>query len=195
VKEALYQTIESRFSFPLPADYRQLEERGLFTLSKASHASEFTAPGSYLWLPDMEWYPLEEIAAFTFQAYHLPGFVPFAFTAGGDYWCWQPAHTDARGTRVVCCHRDCELATVYAPNLAAALYRQALAVCHDTELDAPSFLRRWSADLSGVFSADWCGRLHELAQRADRSTAASASERADIAYAEIDSEVRWMQPS
>jgi hypothetical protein len=194
VNEALYKAIEDRYGFPVPDDYRRLDSRGLLTLSASAHASAFTTLGSYLWLPDMEWYSLGDIAQFEFESYHKPGFVPFAFTAGGDHWCWQLDHTDERGTRVVCCHHDYELATVYAPNFAGALYRQTLAISDETELDVPAFLCRWAADLADIFSPQWCEHLRELAQRPNRSALASAYERADLAYEDLDTEIRWMEP-
>jgi len=141
----------------------------------------------------MEWYSLHDIAEFEFESSHLPGFVPFAFTGGGDYWCWQPEYTDERGTRVVCCYRDYELANVYAPNFATGLYRQALAVCQETELDVPAFLRRWASDLADIFPVRWCQRLRDLAERPDRSILASTYERADLADDDLDSEIRWRE--
>jgi len=199
VSGALYDAIESRYKFVVPDEYRCLEARGLFTISAPAHASAFYEPGSYLWLHDMEWYSLQDIVDFQFQSYHLPGFVPFAFTAGGDYWCWQPEHTDRRGTLVLCCHHDYEFATVYAPNFHTALYRQILDFCRspadDERIDAPSFLRRWAVDLVGVFPAAWCARLHHLADSPARSEEVSALEQTDIAFEQMDTEIRWMQPT
>jgi hypothetical protein len=129
MKEELFRRIEERYVFALPEEYRRLEARGLFALSNPAHASDSYEPGSYLWLNDMEWYSLQQIADFEFQSYHLPGFVPFAFSGGGDYWCWQPVNTDLRGTPVLCCFRDYEFATIYAPNFQSAIYRQILDFC------------------------------------------------------------------
>jgi hypothetical protein len=198
MNEALYKQIEDRYGFALPEEYQRLEARGLFAQSNPGHASEFYEPGSYLWLNDMEWYSLQEIAEFEFQSYHLPGFVPFAFTAGGDYWCWQPASTDERGTPVICCFHDYELATIYAPNFQAAVYRQILEFCKgsddDPDVDAVAFLRRWAIDLEPVFPPPWRNRLLELAAVPDASERASEFERTDLQYEIMDTEIRWMQP-
>lgn len=193
MNEALYRAIADRYGFSLPEDYRRLEARGLLHLSKSAHASAFTRPGSYLWLPDMEWLSLEAIAEFQFEAYCLPGFVPFAFTAGGDHWCWQPGYTSAHGTRVVYCPHDNFLATVYAPQFAGAVYRQALAICSETDLDAPAFLRRWAADLSDLFPARWRTRLLELAESPARALLARHNELTDLDHAEIGQNVPWMK--
>jgi len=194
---ALYKEIERLYGFDMPEEYRRLQARGLFNISAPAHASAFYAPGSYLWLNEMEWYSLQDIVDFEFQPYHLPGFVPFAFTAGGDYWCWQPAHGGSRGARVVCCYHDYELAAVYAPNFQTALYRQILDFCRSSadrdDLDSPAFLRRWAADLAEVFPPSWCTRLRSLADAPTRSEQASAIERVDISFEHMDTEIRWME--
>ena len=198
MSDILYKAIATRYGFVVPDEYRRLAARGLFTLSTPASASAFHEPGSYLWLHQMEWYSLQEIADFRFQPFHLPGFVPFAFTGGGDYWCWQPEYTDHRGTRVVCCYRDCEFAAVYAPNFHTALYRQILEFCRssadDAHVEPSAYLRRWATDLAEIFPASWCARLHQLADDPARSRQASAAEQADISFDLMDTEVRWMQP-
>lgn len=193
MNEPLYRAIADRYGFSLPEDYRRLEARGLLQLTAPAHASAFTQPGSYLWLPDMEWLTPQAIADFKFEDYHLPGFVPFACTASGDHWCWQPARTDQHGTPVLCCPHDDYFATVYAPNFAAALYRQTLAVCHETDLDAPAFLRRWAIDLANLLRPEWTARLQELAASPDRSTLASQLEQADFPRDHLDQKTRWMK--
>jgi len=194
--EHLYTAISQRFGFSLPDEYRRLESRGLLTLTAPAHASQFTKPGTYLWLNEMEWYSLEKIAEFKFWPDQLPGFVPFAFTGGGDDWCWQPEFTDSRGTRVVCCWHDSNMATVYAPDFASALFRQVIEFCSttdDDELDVPAFLRRWAIDLAPIFPTRWCEQLRQWAN-GTKLPALSFSEaavlaRQEIAYDLMDSEI------
>jgi hypothetical protein len=197
VSEALYNAIAARYGFAIPDEYRRLESRGLFTLSAAAHASTFYRPDSYLWLHDMEWYSPQAILDFEFEPYHLPGFVPFAFTGGGDYWCWHPAHADRRGAHVLCCCHDCELATIYAPNFHTALYRQILDFCvgssEDEDIDSSAFLHRWATDLAVIFPDSWCARLRQLADDPQRSEHASGIERADISFDLMGTEIPWMQ--
>lgn len=194
---ALYRSIEDRYGFSLPEAYRSLEERGLLDISVPAHASAFYEPGSYLWLNDMEWYSLQDIVDFHFQAWQLPGFVPFAFTAGGDFWCWQPAVADQMGARVVCCFRDNEFATVYAPNFHTALYRQILDFCRSPaeqeDINVPAFLSRWAIDLAGIFPALWCVKLRQLADVSGRIDEATRIERTDIIFDRKDTAVRWMK--
>ena len=172
---SLYTQIEARYGFNLPQEYRQLSERGWLTLDRPA-ANISTVPGDgYLYLCDMEWYSLEDIVAFEFPEYcepHLPHLVPFAFTGGGDYWCWQTDMSDHRGTRVLLCPHDSNSAVIYAPSFATALYRQALQYA-SSEVDGTqvgfaegqAFLRRWSVDLAFVLPAEWCRVLAELAAR------------------------------
>jgi hypothetical protein len=197
VSEALYNAIKARYGFAIPNDYCRLESRGLFTLPVAAHASAFYQPGSYLWLHDMEWYSPQAILDFEFEPYHLPGFVPFAFTGGGDYWCWHPAHIDRRGAHVLRCYHDCPLAAVYAPNFHTALYRQILDFCvcssEDEDIDASAFLHRWATELAVIFPDSWSARLRQLADDPQRSQRAPAIERADVSFDLMDTEIPWMQ--
>lgn len=194
-----YNALLVRYGFTVPKEYCQLEGRGLFRIASPCRASDFYEPGSYLWLHDMEWYSLQDIAGFKFESYHMAGFVPFACTAGGDYWCWQPAHTDERGTRVLCCHRDSEFATVYAPNFQTALFRQTLDFCRsstdDMDIDVAAFLHRWSIDLAEVFPASWSAHLLRLGSAPNRHELATEIEKTEIAFEQMDSEVRWMKPT
>ena len=88
----LYARIHERFGFEIPAVYRQMRDRGWMTLKGLAHVLDFLSGNGYLWMNDMEWHPLKDIADFRFGDYcepYLPGLVPFAFTGGGDQWCWQ----------------------------------------------------------------------------------------------------------
>lgn len=213
MSKELYRAIEERYGFSLPSEYCQMHARGFFTFSRPAHASHFTTPGDgYLWLNDMEWYPLEEIATFAFPDYyepHLPHLVPFAFTGGGDYWCWQTDKANERGTRVLLCPHDYELATIYAPNFAAALYRQALDyACYRFDEDGSdyrAFLNRWATDLACALPAQWCERLRDISCRLPVNWTSPGRpfrscispdeleeiERRDIAFPDLDVEISW----
>lgn len=198
MSDAIYEAIAKRYGFTIPDEYRRLESRGLFTISAPAHASAFYPPGSYLWLNDMEWYSPEDILNFEFQPWHLPGFVPFAFTGGGDYWCWHPARAGDQGFHVMCCFHDYEMATVYAPNFQTALYLQILQFCAESSerqsIDASKFLCRWAIDLAEIFPAAWSARLLQLADDPLRAEHATAFERTDIKSELVDTEIPWMQP-
>lgn len=173
--EALYSAIAERFGFSLPQEYILMDQRNFFTLKKPVDVSAFAVPGDgYLWLNDMEWYRLSEIAEFSFPDFyepHLPHLVPFAFTGGGDYWCWQTDRTNERGTRVLLCPHDCNEGNIYAPNFAAALFRQALSyACYgissrDDIEQCRGFLVRWAVDLSAIWPREYCDLLRDLADR------------------------------
>jgi hypothetical protein len=175
-----------------------------------------TIPGDgYLYMHEMEWYGLQEIAAFEFDDYyqpHLSGLVPFAFNGGGDKWCWQADKTDDRGTRVLLCYHDTGSAVVFAPNFQAALYRQALEYAHGwvgreyvSLVEGRAYLHRWSVDLAAIFPPAWCNVLAELATRTpvewsdlgERDTTLLTPEerrlieRRDIQFDEMDSEIPW----
>jgi hypothetical protein len=173
--ELLYARIAERFSFQMPPEYRRLRERGWLTYNQPPGQISTTPGNGYIWLNEMEWYPLEEIAEFSFPEYgepYLPHLVPFAFTGGGDYWCWQTDHGGEGGPRILLCAHDCYDGEIYAPNFATALYRQALEYAagpwdeSDTTGDEPrAHLRRYAHDLALIFPHAWCALLAELASR------------------------------
>ena len=220
-KASPYTRIKKRFAFDLPADYRAIRDRGWMTLELplGPHVNNSTVPGEgYLYLYDMEWYSLEEIAAFKFREYCcLPHLVPFAFTGSGDYWCWQADKSDGRGTRVLLCPHDNMMATVHAPNFAAALYREVLLYAslivdgkNPSFAEGRAYLRRYSVDLAVALPTEWCGVLAELAERTpyawshnwgrytqNHTSFLSPAERKqiedrDLQFTEMDAEVRWM---
>src|SRR4051812_46706906 len=89
------QAIRTRFNFETPDSYRALEARNLFEFTKKTRDMDLTKPGNhYLYFGDMEWYQPKDLLKFEFQNYHLPGFVPFAHAANGDFWCWYPKLAD-----------------------------------------------------------------------------------------------------
>jgi hypothetical protein len=51
----------------------------------------------YLWIPEMEWRSLADVRAFRAPGHWMPGFYSFAFSGGGDDWCWYPAATAGAG--------------------------------------------------------------------------------------------------
>ena len=78
----LYAAIEAKYGFAIPEDYRRMERDGFFDLKNDA---------TYLLIHEMEWLRPDEILAHKPADYHKPGFIPFAFTGGGDEWCWCPA--------------------------------------------------------------------------------------------------------
>jgi len=219
MSDALYRRIEERFGFSMPPEYRRMEARGFFSLDRPAVAWEFMTTGDGpLWLNDMEWLSLKEIAEFEFDELYeqrLPHLLPFALNAAGDFWCWQVDKRDVCGTRVLLCPHDYMLAKVYSPNFASALYRQALWwACYDAHPsridDDRAFIRRWAIDLAEVFPASWCQTLVDLANRApfvwesrwkaricENESLLSADElikieRRDIAFSELDTEIQWL---
>lgn len=189
-----YIAIETRFGIKVPPEYRLLAARGLLSCPKPGHASQFQFTGTYLWLHEMEWMTPEQIANFRFEDYQLQQFVPFAFTGGGDYWCW---HSDpSAGTPSVwLCYHDDDFASYYAPDFKTALYRQVLDFCRNSgtyeDLNPQAFLRRWIADFGEVFPTSWLGRLEAFANGPFDRSAVEKIEQADIPELLTARKVRW----
>ena len=113
--------IQERFGFQTPPAYQALERRGLFRYTKAVNTADLTKSGDqYLWLNEMEWYQPDDLRTFEFEDHHKPGFVPFAHTGGGDFWCWYPAMAKKDQTPVLLCLHDSEEAELFAPDFASA---------------------------------------------------------------------------
>ena len=68
--------------------------------------------------------PLQEIVDYQFEDYQAQGFAPFATTASGDLWCWQPDPSVTTEPRIVECPHDCDAGSVFAPDFRSAIYRQ-----------------------------------------------------------------------
>src|SRR4051794_19003430 len=100
--------LRHRFNFETPPAFRALEERHLFEWRPEYREHDPALPGNrYLWLNDMEWFQPNDLENFQFEPWERKGFVPFAHTAGGGYWCWWPEGTKEDRVPVLLCPRDC----------------------------------------------------------------------------------------
>jgi hypothetical protein len=211
--EQLFTQIETRYGFALPVTFREFWRRGFCTILGPG------CPGpDYLMLWDMEWMPLADIVAFEFQSYHLPGFVPFAITGGGDHWCWQPEFTADGKTRVLCCYHDCYDAEIYAPDFVSAIFRHIVegAAGMQREAEAVETCRQELAKAIAMLDAFFSNSQRELLSgiikrpiQTSRSTGrqptdwyflVSSRECSDIIHRELgpdylNAKFRWMQPA
>jgi hypothetical protein len=116
----IYDAIEAKYGFPIPAVYRRIEAEGSFEFR---HPGQFFDPANeptYLWIPEAERLKPEEILAYQPYPEALPGFVPYAQTGARDHWCWWP---DEDAEVVVECPHDSSFGRFDAPNFIASLYR------------------------------------------------------------------------
>lgn len=112
--ESLFSQIERRYILKLPSAFREIWRLG------------WCSDKDSIYLPDLEWLPLEAIRDYEFEDYQMPGFVPFATTGSGDLWCWEHEQSGGAEPRVVACPHDCDEGSVYAADFTSALYRQLL---------------------------------------------------------------------
>lgn len=213
--DVIYDGIERRYGFAIPEEYRQMNARGWFDCADGTMPYFDPASRSYLWMNDMEWISLEGIRDFEFPSYCKSGFVPFAFTAGGDHWCWYPEHMSNGATPVVLCPHDSKIGEFYAPHFLGSLYRQALAfAAGDLDLteepEARQHLKRWFDDLGPLFPMGWRQTLASLLNAPPRSweygkvkkfkqtSLMSPDEyqaivQRDLAFDKLDVEFQWME--
>jgi hypothetical protein len=144
--------IEHHYNAVLPDAYKLWAANGYLTLSSPH----------YLWVWEAEWIPLEQVPGYELTPFpHLPGLIPFAFTAGGDHWCWHTEGPTGPGEyRILRCQHDSDMAEVYSPSFAGWFYRVCLthACCVD---DDPKAIEEGKLHL-GL----WADRLEELGQGA-----------------------------
>ena len=165
-RDELYQLIQKRYGFEIPQEYREMHERGWFAADH-SYKSRGT---DYLWMNDMEWLdPLQILELeFPFPDCHTDNFVPFAMTAGGDYWCWYPAFAEGGVAPVAQCPHDSIIGEIYAPHLYGAMYRQALeyAIYFDEDADeVRAQINEWLGRLGPHWPRSWRDQLQEISAR------------------------------
>ena len=122
---------------------------------------DLNCDASYLWIPEAEWMPAQEILEYETAPNYKAGFVPFAFTGGGDLWCWRPSEDPEM---VVCCIHDEGIGSIDAPNLAGSLYRRILEYASDQGFWESEELTRkqllgWSERLADYFPRTWIENL------------------------------------
>ncbi len=157
----VYTSIRAKYGFEIPAIYRRMESDGFF---------EF-APGPvdplnerYLWVPEAEWLGPHKILEHTFPEWYRPEFVPFAFTGGGQPWCWWPCQDpDA----VVYVPGD-DAGVFDAPDLIGCIYRRFLNYATDLDEadidEARQWFALWARQLQAYFPPAWIDTLQKIAQ-------------------------------
>jgi hypothetical protein len=121
MNDHIISQIEDRYSAKLPDEFIEFWRRGL---------CDVLAPGivgqNYLWVPEMEWMPLEEIRDYKFPAYQnvcIP-LLPFACDGAGDSHSFMLGEPSEMA--VLWCPRDCPEMEIFAPDFLAAVFRSYL---------------------------------------------------------------------
>ncbi|WP_417736873.1 SMI1/KNR4 family protein [Rosistilla oblonga] len=156
--------LEDNLVFTIPNGYRTFVSRGYCDLSALDT--------TYLWVNEAEWIPLEAIPSRNmWRDNPLPGLVPFAFTGGGDNWCWNTNQPTSKSEyEILMCYRDDDFAARYAPDFPSWFYRTCLdfASCVDIDAgeieDARKHLQLWSLRLAEIGPSDWADHLGALAK-------------------------------
>jgi len=155
--------IQLHYRFALPDGYKLWASKGYFT-----HPSS-----EYLWVHEREWIPLAELPGYKLTSFpHISGLVPFAFTGGGDHWCWQTDQVSgANEYRILRCAHDSNMATVDSPTFAGWFYRACLDCAGYVEnkeqeiATVKQMLNSWSDRLDELGREDWAADVRELAKR------------------------------
>lgn len=160
-----YSAIEQRYGCGLPDVYRALRKQGHFDW----HGPD--ASPDYLFLTDLEWLSLQEIAEYQFFDWQIGGLIPFAISARRDEWCWRRDWQQGAEPPVVLCRRG-DTGYGFAPDFRGFLYRILLEEFSGTWL-VESFgihgtqerLRRYVDFVRPYLPERWVGQLSSLANR------------------------------
>ncbi len=204
-----YEQFESQFEFPLPASFRKLHARGCF--DPRAFKPDDPLHSAYLWIPEVEWWTIEDILSYQIPEYHLPGFIPFANSEAGDLWCWVPARSAGNQVPIAFCPNDYKLASLDAPDFTSWLFRRTFTYSlGPIELDEVENTRlwfeRWIADLSTLLKPHWRLKLQEITSLPLKSRREAEKEihflvspeeyldiiRKEIGFLGLDEEIPWM---
>ncbi|AEV68175.1 SMI1/KNR4 family protein [Acetivibrio clariflavus] len=155
----------------LPQIYIDLNKKGYTDLNNFISFDNINQ--NYLWFIDLIWLSHDEILKK--ESFHNINMIPFAYTNGGDYWCFDLNHKDCMP--IVCCYHDGK-AKYYAKTLEAALFRQILlfAVNEFTDSDitdkdsieiGKQIICNWISKLRDYFPKEWISELNNIVNNKD----------------------------
>ena len=144
--------------FSIPKIYKKMDERGFFNF-KAD---------SYLWLNEMEWFPIKKIINFNYETGVRKNIIPFAHTARYDQWVW--VFDDNNNYQVGFCENVEDKGIYYAKNMEDAILRHIIEYVsgndfYINEIDAHLFskneselkflLNSWKKRFNGLLCDDY----------------------------------------
>lgn len=155
-------------NYIIPLVYQKMNERG------------YTNPhnGSYLWLNEMRWMPIDKIKEYEYDEGETKSIVPFAITGGGDKWVWVVADKGEEYC-VGLCERAESNGIYYAKNTEDAILRQIIEYVSDSnfyvsELKAESYqidekelriqLEEWKNNFRGIINDEYINIIEKLSE-------------------------------
>ncbi|BAH42254.1 hypothetical protein BBR47_12770 [Brevibacillus brevis NBRC 100599] len=158
----------------LPKIYKDLSKRGY--TNERNFISFDDVNQNYLWFINLTWVPNEEIMQKEYESFHNLKMIPFAYTNGGDYWCFDLNQKDY--IPIVCCYHDGAEGEYFAKTLEAALFRQILDfACNeftDSEIEddqsvvtGKKIILNWIRRLEEYFPNEWISELNNIVNNKD----------------------------
>lgn len=153
----------------LPKTYKEISIRGY--TNKWNSNSKDDVNQNYLWFINLIWLSNDEIMHKEYEIFHDIKLIPFAYTNGGDYWCFDYNQKDY--TPVVCCYHDGAEGEYYAKTLEGALFRQILDFACNEFTDSENedeesivtgkkFVLNWIGMLEEYFPDEWLAELKSI---------------------------------
>ena len=208
--EEQFQQVEQKYGLVLPDAYKSMYVAGWMDVKG----------DNWFWLWDAEWMPAKKMLSYKPKKHQKSGFVPFATTAGRDYWSWWPSeHPEA----IVCCPHDSENGVFFAPSFVGFVYRELLEFATQVGLNSTDngfdpecdplqaqALQDSAARLTPYLPDAWRRTLEEIAvaiptritnNGKDIGSALLTEEQyqaivqRDLAFPLLDEKFQWMQPT
>lgn len=155
-------------NYIIPLVYQKMNERG------------YTNPhnGSYLWLNEMRWMPIDKIKEYEYDEGETKSIIPFAITGGGDKWVWVVGDKGEEH-----CVGLCENAEIngiyYAKNTEDAILRQIIEYVSGSNFylikeEAKSYqinekelkiqLEEWKNNFRGIINDEYINIIEKLSE-------------------------------
>jgi hypothetical protein len=158
----------------LPKTYKEISKRGY--TNKRDSKSKDADNQNYLWFINLIWISNDELLQKEYEIFHNIKLIPFAYTNGGDYWCFDFNQKDY--TPVVCCYHDGAEGEYYAKTIEAALFRKILDfACNeftDSEIEdeesivtGKKIVLNWIGMLEEYFPDEWIAELNNIISNKD----------------------------
>lgn len=155
-------------NYIIPLVYQKMNERG------------YTNPhnGSYLWLNEMRWMPIDKIKEYEYDEGETKSIVPFAITGGGDKWVWVVTDKGEEYS-VGLCERAESNGIYYAKNTEDAILRQIIEYVSNSnfyvsESKAESYqinekelkiqLEEWKNNFRGIINDEYINIIEKLSE-------------------------------
>lgn len=151
-------------NYNIPSIYQKMNERGYLNRE------------NYLWLNEMEWFPIDAIRKYEHEEGESEAIIPFAMTGAGDKWVWV-VNDEEKEYHVGLCECAEWNGVYYAKNTEDAIFRQIIEYVSDSnfyinkgtsesyqvsESELMRQLETWQTCFDGILNKKYLGVIRRL---------------------------------